>query len=141
MRYPVKIICGLILFLMTLALSYNCAHNRVDGKELYKKYCLQCHQGDGSGVPGMYPPLAATQIIKGPEENLISLLIYGYKEPLEIDGRMYYQNMPAFGYLKDKEIAAILNYVRKQWANTSRKISLKDVADVRFKKYDINPID
>ena len=27
------------------------------GENLYMKYCMACHQTDGSGVPGMYPPL------------------------------------------------------------------------------------
>lgn len=27
------------------------------GKAVYTQYCLTCHQADGSGVPGMHPPL------------------------------------------------------------------------------------
>ena len=138
MKFLAEIISGVTLSLALSLIIFSCSHKKPDGRELYGIHCLQCHQGNGSGVPGMFPPLAGTSIIKGPKENVISLLIYGLRSPLEVEGRSYYQNMPAFGYLKDSEIAAILNYVRNQWGNKAPHISVKDVADVRFRKYDIN---
>jgi mono/diheme cytochrome c family protein len=132
------IISGVTFSVVLSLIIISCSHKKPDGKELYGIHCLQCHQSDGSGVPGMFPPLAGTSIIKGPKENVISLLIYGFRSPLEVEGKSYYQDMPAFSYLKDAEIAAVLNYVRNQWGNKAPRISVKDVADVRFRKYDIN---
>jgi mono/diheme cytochrome c family protein len=128
----------LILPMLLMLTISGCANKKPDGKQLYTTHCLQCHQSDGLGVPGMFPPLAGTSITKWPKENVISLLIYGFRGPLEVEGKSYYQDMPAFGYLKDEEIVAILNYVRNHWGNKAPRISLKDVADVRFRKYDIN---
>src|SRR5699024_9356261 len=28
------------------------------GEKLYQTHCAACHQGDGSGLPGAFPPLA-----------------------------------------------------------------------------------
>lgn len=102
-----------------------------DGKALYNKHCLTCHQADGSGVPGMFPPLLGTDKVLGRADSLIKILLTGLKGPLEIKGETYYQEMPAVDYLADQDIAAILTFVRSSWENKAPLIKPKDVTKVR----------
>ena len=39
------------------------------GKTIYTTYCLACHQADGSGVPGLNPPLIKTKWVLGEKNN------------------------------------------------------------------------
>jgi mono/diheme cytochrome c family protein len=101
------------------------------GQNLYKKYCLTCHQADGSGVSGMFPPLIKTRKVLGPADSLIMILISGLKGPTEVDGVTYTQEMPAVKNITDEEIAEVLNYVRHSWGNKAASISARDVSKVR----------
>src|ERR1700759_586074 len=59
------------------------------GAALYKKYCLTCHQADGSGVPRMNPPLIKTSYVTGDKTKLISWVLKGSVEKGPIDGVDY----------------------------------------------------
>src|SRR6478735_11274538 len=75
------------------------------GASLYKKYCLTCHQADGSGVPRMNPPLINTSYVTGDKTKLIKWVLQGSVEHVPIDGENYSNNMPAQNYLTDQQIA------------------------------------
>jgi mono/diheme cytochrome c family protein len=104
-----------------------------DRKDLYKKYCLTCHQADGSGVSGMFPPLIKTPKVLGPADSLIMIIISGLKGPTEVAGVTYTQNMPAVKNITDQEIAEVLNFVRHNWGNKAASISAAEVARIRSK--------
>ncbi|MFZ0282768.1 MAG: cytochrome c [Bacteroidales bacterium] len=121
----------LALFLIFSEGNYNDFDPEIDGRELYSKHCLTCHQADGSGVRGMFPPLIRTDKVLGREDELITIIISGLKGPLEVAGETYEQEMPAAGYLTDQEIAAILTYVRNSWGNKASPVTPTAVAKVR----------
>ena len=99
--------------------------------QLYAKQCLTCHQANGGGVPGMFPPLAGNAKITGPSPDLIRIVIYGLKGPLTVNGKDYNQLMPAQGYLTDKQIAGLLTYIRSSWGNKAAAVSAEEVGKVR----------
>jgi mono/diheme cytochrome c family protein len=101
------------------------------GLELYNKYCLSCHQADGGGVRGMFPPLAGNNKITGPSDDLIRIVLFGLQGPVEVNGRDYNQRMPAQNYLSDKQIADILSYIRNTWGNKAATVSPAEVGKVR----------
>jgi len=101
------------------------------GQELYNKYCLACHQTDGSGVPGMFPPLVKTEKVLGPAGELVKIILTGLSGTIEIGDEMYDSAMPALDYLSDKDISAILTFVRNNWGNRAKPVSPKEVAKVR----------
>ena len=35
------------------------------GKQVYDKFCVQCHMNNGKGAPGMNPPLAGVNLVTG----------------------------------------------------------------------------
>ncbi|GAB2690026.1 hypothetical protein GCM10027037_11160 [Mucilaginibacter koreensis] len=104
-----------------------------NGKALYLKYCLTCHQADGGGVQNMNPPLIKTSYVLGEKATLVSILQNGFKEEVEINGDTYSNNMPSFSYLTDKEIADVLTYVRNSFGNKASAVSVKEVTTIRPK--------
>lgn len=103
----------------------------VDGKQLYQKYCIACHQADGGGVPRMTPPLFDTDYTSGNKNRLITILLKGLNEEIEVLGETYFNPMASFSYLSDKEVAAILTYVRTHFGNKASVITEKEVEIVR----------
>lgn len=105
--------------------------NQTSGSILYTKYCMTCHQADGKGVRGMFPPLAGNAKITGPSADLIKIVLFGLQGPITVNERDYNQPMPAQGYLNDTQIADILNYIRNSWENKAQPITPGDVGKIR----------
>ncbi len=110
------------------------SHYQADsGKLIYETYCLACHQEDGSGVPGMNPPLIKTDWVLGDSTRLINVILKGLKDT-EINGDSYSNEMPSHDFLTDYQIAEVLTYVRKSFGNQASAISSGDVKKQRAKK-------
>ena len=101
------------------------------GQALYKQHCMSCHQENGSGVPRMNPPLIKTEYVLGDKNRLISVLLKGLNEEVEINGDYYSNPMPSQAALKDEEIADILTYVRSSFGNKASAVAPADVKKVR----------
>lgn len=101
------------------------------GKTVYSQYCLACHQGDGKGVPGAFPPLTQTEWTEGEESQLISVILNGMQGPIEVNGESYNNVMPQHAFLSDEDIAAVLTYVRQSFGNDASEITPAAVAEVR----------
>src|ERR1035437_7332370 len=69
------------------------------GVQLYTNYCLTCHQADGNGVRGRFPPLAGNAKITGPSTDIIRIVLFGLEGPITVNERDYNQPMPPQGYL------------------------------------------
>ena len=103
----------------------------VVGKKLFTRTCQQCHQADGKGLPGVYPPLAGSEWLLGSDTRPIKILIKGMSGPITVEGHDFNGNMPPVGDWRDFSIAAVLTYVRQQWGNDAGPISEELVAQVR----------
>lgn len=103
------------------------------GARIYRNQCAQCHQGDGSGVSGVYPPLAGADWVTGHPQVIARILINGLNGPIEVAGNTYNGNMPAFGpnglALNDRDIAAVITYVRQEWGNDASEVSPEIIGD------------
>jgi mono/diheme cytochrome c family protein len=91
------------------------------GGRVYAANCLACHQANGQGIPGAFPPLAghAPELYHAPggREYLIKSVLYGLMGPITVAGVSYNGVMPAFPQLSDADIAAVLNYTLTEWGN------------------------
>lgn len=102
--------------------------------------CQGCHQPNGAGIPGVFPPLAGhipeVLAAKGGREYLVNVLLYGLTGEISVKGQKYNGAMPAFGaQLKDDQIAAVLNYVSTSWGNKNpQAFTAAEVAAQRAKK-------
>jgi mono/diheme cytochrome c family protein/glucose/arabinose dehydrogenase len=100
------------------------------GKRLYSN-CMSCHQANGRGLPPVYPPLRASEIVLGDPETLVRIVMHGLEGKIEVDGQVYNQVMPAAPLRTDEEIAAVLTYVRSAWGNSASAVDTALVAKVR----------
>lgn len=101
------------------------------GASLYTQYCGTCHQPDGSGVSGLYPPVRNSDWVNGDKERLINVVLNGLSGPIEVNGEQYNSAMPANSYLSDQQIADILTFLRQNFDNNSSAILPDEVASVR----------
>lgn len=91
-----------------------------NGAALYQQ-CQGCHQPNGAGIPGVFPPLAGhvPEILaaKGGRTWLVQLLLWGMSGEISVKGRKYNGVMPGYRQLSDAELAALLNHIATQWGN------------------------
>ena len=94
--------------------------------------CGACHGQSGEGT-AVAPPLAGSEWVNGPVENLIRIQLRGLKGPIKVKGQEY--NMPAgmapLAYQTDEQIAAVLTYVRTGFGNSASAVSAKEVTALR----------
>lgn len=103
------------------------------GKKVYENTCLACHQVNGSGVPGMNPPLKKTKWVLGDKKTLINVILKGLDEEIEVNDETYSNVMPALPYLSDQEIADVLTYVRNSFGNKASLVTESEVKKLRDK--------
>lgn len=102
------------------------------GKKVFDMTCVACHQGNGLGVPGQYPPLVASEWATGSEERAIRIVLHGLNGPITVEGKEYNNVMAPLGAaLKDEQIANVLSYVRASWGNAAPEVLPETVAKVR----------
>jgi mono/diheme cytochrome c family protein len=98
----------------------------------YQKSCAGCHQANGLGVAGAFPPLAASPWLLEDRETPIRVVLLGLSGPIEVAGKSYSGVMPAFGpTLADREIALALTHARTSFGNQAAAITADEVAQVR----------
>jgi mono/diheme cytochrome c family protein len=101
------------------------------GKAVYAQYCLTCHQADGSGVPGMHPPLSAGSWVGKDSKELIAIMMKGLSGKLEVNGEVYKNFMPSHAQLTDEQLADVLSYVRSNFGNNFEPVTPDMVKKVR----------
>jgi cytochrome c oxidase subunit II len=85
---------------------------KAQGEKLYAGNCGACHQANGMGLPGNFPPLSGSKVVNGPKEEQIKLVLNGRKGQFTPTSMM-----PPQANLSDVEIAALITYTRNNWAN------------------------
>lgn len=109
------------------------------GKLIYDALCLNCHQPDGNGLPGIYPPLRNSEWVTGDKDALIKMIMHGLMGPITVAGQEYGRTtpipMPPSG-LNDQQIAEVLTYIRKEHGQGASPISTAEVEAVRSKHKD-----
>lgn len=105
---------------------------QVDGAAVFASRCAACHQANGAGLAGVFPPLAKSEWVVGKESTLLAILLHGVTGPLTVNGVVYSGAMPAFGeQLNDAELAAVATYIRAQWGNAAEPVLPGAVSAVR----------
>lgn len=104
------------------------------GKAVFTKYCLSCHQADGSGVPGMYPPLGVGSWAGKDPKELIAVMMKGLNGKIEVNGETFNGFMPSQAQLTDEEIADVLSYIRSSFGNNFDPVDVKLVKKVKSGK-------
>lgn len=120
------------------------------GKEIYMKaapgggLCFTCHQPNGQGLAGQFPPLAGSDWVLGDKERLIKISINGLMGEIEVNGVKFNNVMapPGIppGSLTDQQIADVLTYIRNDWGNSASAVTPFEVSVVRNKIKDRAPM-
>lgn len=107
------------------------------GKRAYAMACVTCHQTNGQGVAGVYPPLAGAEWVTGNEERLVRVLLHGLSGPIQVKGNTYNSLMPAFGRVtgggynwNEERIAHVLTYIRQEWGNQAEPVTKEKVTEI-----------
>lgn len=103
-----------------------------DGQEIYLTRCMSCHQTNGEGVQGVFPPLAGSEYVTGDKGVLIRMVLGGLSGEIEVNGTTYSGMMPPWGgFLTDEQVAQVLTYVRVSFGNEAEAVTTEEVAKVR----------
>ena len=101
------------------------------GKEFYLQ-CVACHQFNGEGLKGAFPPLANSDYMLADIDRTIKTILYGTSEPITVNGREYPgSTMTKFDSFSDEDIAAVTTYVLNSWNNKGGLVTVEMVASNR----------
>ena len=84
---------------------------------MFNEQCIACHQANGQGVAGQFPPLAGNRDLFLATRLVPTVVLFGMQGPIEVNGRHFNGAMPPFDFLPDEQIAAVAGYVRSAWGN------------------------
>lgn len=96
--------------------------------------CGGCHQGNGMGIPGQFPPLAGSEWVTGGTERLVRVVQHGLVGAITVKGQGYNTpgGMQAFGAaMSAGDLANVLTYIRNSWGNEATMITKEMVEKVR----------
>lgn len=100
---------------------------RVKGRQIYAQICANCHQNDGSGLAGLFPPLAESDYLLNDLKRAACLIKNGLAEEIIVNGKRYSQMMPANTKLTPLEIAEVLTFITNSWGNEKGLSGVKEV--------------
>jgi len=103
------------------------ASGELDGVSLYTANCQSCHQENGEGLKGAFPPLKGSKVVLDENpEIMVNIIMNGYS------GRIAegFGPMPAIGTtnnLSAAEISAIMNHEKTSWGNNAKKVTTEEI--------------
>ncbi|WP_422121153.1 cytochrome c oxidase subunit II [Neptunicella marina] len=102
-----------------LAMNMSMEELMENGQKVYQSTCAACHQGNGEGLPGIFPALKNSPVATGDVKHHIDVVVHG------VSGTA----MQAFGkQLSLKDLASVITYERNAWGNsTGETVQAKDV--------------
>lgn len=100
----------------------------LDGKAIYIASCQSCHQENGEGLKGAFPPLKGSPIVTGDNlEWYVDIIMNGY------DARPEYSAMAAVGTNMEftaEEVTALINYERTAWGNEGDSVTVDEISKI-----------
>lgn len=110
-------------------------HLAADDPQLGRRafvHCQGCHQPDGAGIAGNFPPLRGSGWLQGDPQAAILIVLHGFDARGEPGRARWNGVMPGYGgQLADHEVAGLLTWARSQWGNAGSAILPAQVAALR----------
>jgi len=103
------------------------------GKKIFAANCQTCHQANGLGVPGQYPPLAGSEFTTGGSQRPAMIVLKGLQGPVTVKGQKFGTAVmqPWDKTLTDQKIADVLTYERSEWGNNASAVTAEQIAALR----------
>lgn len=121
-----------LIFSLCSASSYATDPAVMEKGKIQFMICAACHGQQGEGTAAA-PPLAGSEWVIGPVENLIRIQLRGLRGPITVKGREYdiAGGMTPMAYQNDDQIAAVLTYVRQSFGNNAPAVEPAQVSALR----------
>ncbi len=103
------------------------------GKRVYSRTCFACHQGEGQGIPGAFPPLANSDYMQADVNRAIDVVLHGLTGEITVNGTVYNSMMPG-QVLTDEQAANVLTYIYQEMNGSDVEVTPAMVAKVRASK-------
>ena len=102
------------------------------GKKVFAANCQTCHQANGQGVPGQYPPLAGSEFTTGASRRPAMIVLKGLQGPVKVKGQQFGSAvMQPWESLGDQKVADVLTYERSEWGNNASPVTKEQIAALR----------
>lgn len=103
------------------------------GQKVFMANCATCHQANGAGVPGQYPPLVGSEYVINGTRRPAMIVLKGLEGPLTVKGSHFGTAVmqPWEKTLTDAKIADVLTYVRSAWGNNASPVTAQQIAALR----------
>ena len=101
------------------------------GQAQFAGTCSTCHQGNGEGLAGVFPPLAKSDYFVKDPMRVVDAVLGGLSGPVTVNGTRYDSVMPPMSQLTDDEVANITTYVLNSWGNPGGRVTKEQVAKRR----------
>src|SRR6516164_5470722 len=103
------------------------------GKKIFPANCQTCHQANGQGVPGQYPPLAGSEFTTGGSRRPAMIVMKGLQGPVTVKGQQFGSAVmqPWDKTLTDQKIADVLTYERSEWGNNGSPVTAEQITALR----------
>ena len=103
------------------------------GKKIFAANCQTCHQANGLGVAGQYPPLAGSEFTTGGSRRPAMIVLKGLQGPVTVKGQKFGTAVmqPWDKTLTDQKIADVLTYERSEWGNSASPVTAEQIAGLR----------
>jgi nitrite reductase (NO-forming) len=96
------------------------------GGRIFAEVCAACHQPQGQGLPGAFPPLANSDFLMADKKRAIGILKNGLNGPVTVNGVKFDGVMPKLN-LDPVSIASVLTFVRGNFGNHGDGVSVEEV--------------
>lgn len=130
MKYYLSLTLILIVSLSFFAFQkkpkFDLQASMVRGKEIYATYCMSCHQEQGEGIDGIYPPVAKSDYLMADKNRSIIQTLNGVSGEITVNGKVYTMEMMGID-LSAEETSDVLNYIRNSFGNKGEAITPSEV--------------
>ena len=103
---------------------------KVQGEELYRRYCSNCHQLNGKGLGLLYPPLDVSDFIDSNRNSVICIIKNGIQGELIVNGKSFNQPMKGIPQFTDLEIAEVTTFLYNNWGRNKGIVEVTEVTSV-----------
>ena len=101
------------------------------GEALFTGTCSVCHQPNGQGLEGVFPPLAGSDLLAHEPRRAMQIVLNGLSGAVTVNGKVFNSIMPPMSQLNDDELANILTFVTHAWGNQGYRYSAQELAATR----------
>lgn len=102
------------------------------GKEVFTRICQACHQADGKGVEGAFPPLANSDYLAADLKRAMHGAANGLTGEITVNGKKFNSAMPRPNPdLTDEELASVFTYVLNNFGNAGGEVSVEEAHAAR----------